>query len=122
MQIDRAGLEAWQRDQPLSILQLDPADRAVLRVAGSSEFFILYLCKVKFVHNHQEDQKITQTLNLYVDEIRLNRAPEYFKISISGNQSQTGPSDLAVVYQGMVSLGDGQALSVLVGNSLIWAK
>ena len=36
MQIDRAGLEAWQRDQPLSILQLDPADRAVLRVAGLS--------------------------------------------------------------------------------------
>ena len=70
MQIDRAGLEAWQRDQPLSILQLDPADRAVLRVAGSSEFFILYFCQqVKFVHNHQEDQKITQTLNLYVDEI-----------------------------------------------------
>lgn len=41
MQIDRAGLEAWQRDQPLSILQLDPADRAVLRVAGWSDFFLL---------------------------------------------------------------------------------
>ena len=39
MQIDRAGLEAWQRDQPLSILQLDPADRAVLRVAGWSRLF-----------------------------------------------------------------------------------
>ena len=38
MQIDRAELEAWQRDQPLSILQLDPADRAVLRVAGGSKF------------------------------------------------------------------------------------
>ena len=34
MQIDRLSLEAWQRDQPLSILQLDPADRAVLRIAG----------------------------------------------------------------------------------------
>ena len=34
MQIDRASLEAWQREQPLSVLQLDPADRAVLRVAG----------------------------------------------------------------------------------------
>ena len=34
MQIDRAALEAWQREQPLSVLQLDPADRAVLRVAG----------------------------------------------------------------------------------------
>ena len=43
MQIDRAGLEAWQRDQPLSILQLDPADRAVLRVAGLSNFFMVNL-------------------------------------------------------------------------------
>ena len=44
MQIDRAGLEAWQRDQPLSILQLDPADRAVLRVAGLLNFsFCTYL-------------------------------------------------------------------------------
>jgi hypothetical protein len=34
MQGDRESLAAWQRDQPLSVLQLDPADRAVLRVAG----------------------------------------------------------------------------------------
>ena len=34
MEFDRLSLEAWQRDQPLSILQLDPADRAVLRIAG----------------------------------------------------------------------------------------
>lgn len=27
-------LEEWARDKPLSILQLDPADRAVLRIAG----------------------------------------------------------------------------------------
>ena len=55
MQIDRAGLEAWQRDQPLSILQLDPADRAVLRVAGLSNFFMVNLSWVdmKFaVVNH----------------------------------------------------------------------
>jgi hypothetical protein len=38
MQIDRLSLEAWQRDQPLSILQLDPADRAVLRIAGMCFF------------------------------------------------------------------------------------
>ena len=36
MEFDRLSLEAWQRDQPLSILQLDPADRAVLRIAGWS--------------------------------------------------------------------------------------
>ena len=34
MEWDRESLEAWQRYQPLSVLQLDVADRAVLRVAG----------------------------------------------------------------------------------------
>ena len=34
MEFDRLSLEAWQKEQPLSILQLDPADRAVLRIAG----------------------------------------------------------------------------------------
>lgn len=29
-------LEEWARDKPLSILQLDPADRAVLRIAGET--------------------------------------------------------------------------------------
>lgn len=28
------SLAEWTREQPLSILQLDPADRAVLRIAG----------------------------------------------------------------------------------------
>jgi len=28
-------LEEWAKDKPLSILQLDPADRAVLRIAGN---------------------------------------------------------------------------------------
>ena len=36
------SLEEWARDKPLSILQLDPADRAVLRVAGEPER-LLYL-------------------------------------------------------------------------------
>ena len=34
MDIDRAALEEWQKHQPLAILQLDPSDRIVLRVAG----------------------------------------------------------------------------------------
>ena len=34
MDIDREALEEWQKNQPLCILSLDPADRAVLRVAG----------------------------------------------------------------------------------------
>lgn len=36
MEIDRKALEEWQRNQPLSILQLDPADRAVLLIAGKT--------------------------------------------------------------------------------------
>ena len=34
MEYDRVSLEDWQKQQPLSILQLDTADRVVLRVAG----------------------------------------------------------------------------------------
>lgn len=30
------SLAEWMKDKPLSILQLDPADRAVLRIAGES--------------------------------------------------------------------------------------
>ena len=33
-------LEEWARDKPLSILQLDPADRAVLRIAGNDLLYI----------------------------------------------------------------------------------
>lgn len=34
--MDRESLSEWAKDKPLSILQLDPADRAVLRIAGES--------------------------------------------------------------------------------------
>ena len=37
------SLDDWAKDKPLSILQLDPADRAVLRIAGMfiySEFLL----------------------------------------------------------------------------------
>ena len=36
MDIDRVALEEWQKNQPLAILQLDPSDRVVLRVAGKT--------------------------------------------------------------------------------------
>lgn len=36
MMMDRESLSEWAKDKPLSILQLDPADRAVLRIAGES--------------------------------------------------------------------------------------
>lgn len=35
MDWERLSLEEWQRYQPLSVLQLDVADRAVLRIAGT---------------------------------------------------------------------------------------
>ncbi|KAG8228671.1 hypothetical protein J437_LFUL008909 [Ladona fulva] len=38
-----SSLQEWARDKPLSILQLDPADRAVLRIAGLGEPFTLLL-------------------------------------------------------------------------------
>jgi len=37
MEIDRVALEEWQRHQPLAILQLDPSDRVVLRVADERD-------------------------------------------------------------------------------------
>lgn len=36
--MDRESLSEWAKDKPLSILQLDPADRAVLRIAGERNF------------------------------------------------------------------------------------
>lgn len=36
MMMDRESLSEWAKDKPLSILQLDPADRAVLRIAGKA--------------------------------------------------------------------------------------
>ncbi|KAM8712596.1 hypothetical protein ACLKA7_013002 [Drosophila subpalustris] len=36
--MDRESLSEWAKDKPLSILQLDPADRAVLRIAGESQY------------------------------------------------------------------------------------
>ena len=43
MDIDRLALEEWQKNQPLAILQLDPSDRVVLRVAGKKQL-LLVLC------------------------------------------------------------------------------
>jgi len=37
MDIDRQALEEWQKHQPLAILQLDPSDRVVLRVADERD-------------------------------------------------------------------------------------
>ena len=43
MENHRTDLEKWQRDQPISILQLDPSDRIVLKVAGKPNPFFLFL-------------------------------------------------------------------------------
>ena len=44
MEYDRVSLEDWQRNQPLSVLQLDKADRVVLRIAGKV-YFCSVLCR-----------------------------------------------------------------------------
>ncbi len=41
-------LEEWARDKPLSILQLDPADRAVLRIAGK-HVFLFFLQSIQII-------------------------------------------------------------------------
>lgn len=35
------SLKEWTREQPLTILALDPADRAVLRIAGTSLIYLI---------------------------------------------------------------------------------
>ncbi|CAD7011501.1 unnamed protein product [Ceratitis capitata] len=50
--MDRESLSEWAKDKPLSILQLDPADRAVLRIAvldayRNVENFITAVCAFK---------------------------------------------------------------------------
>lgn len=42
MEFESSSLQEWARDKPLSILQLDPADRAVLRIAGNVIFFFFF--------------------------------------------------------------------------------
>ena len=50
MEIDRVALEEWQRHQPLAILQLDPSDRVVLRVAGKTYFSSkIKGCQLQFI-------------------------------------------------------------------------
>ena len=51
-------LEEWARDKPLSILQLDPADRAVLRIAGKNlHHHHLFIFRILFIlSSFQHDQ------------------------------------------------------------------
>ena len=51
MEYDRVSLEDWQRNQPLSVLQLDTADRVVLRVAGMELFTIIIRPRCRGVDN-----------------------------------------------------------------------
>lgn len=41
--MNRESLAEWAKDKPLSILQLDPADRAVLRIAGKPSLYLYTL-------------------------------------------------------------------------------
>ena len=40
LQIDN---QSWLSEKPLSVLQLDPADRAVLKIAGIFSFYSFFL-------------------------------------------------------------------------------
>lgn len=64
MEFDQS-LEEWAKDKPLSILQLDPADRAVLRIAGKNDFYWLYLRFFCLTSNfpHPKLHTYTQALN-----------------------------------------------------------
>lgn len=44
MEFDRQSLDEWAKDKPLSILQLDPADRAVLKIAGKMRAIVQGRC------------------------------------------------------------------------------
>lgn len=35
--LDNEELKEWSQNQPLSILRLDPIDRAILKISGTSE-------------------------------------------------------------------------------------
>lgn len=49
--MDRESLSEWAKDKPLSILQLDPADRAVLRIAGKNNTNLYKQTKFIYAHN-----------------------------------------------------------------------
>lgn len=55
--MDRESLSEWAKDKPLSILQLDPADRAVLRIAGECIFFAYLISMYRYRCNKKETLK-----------------------------------------------------------------
>lgn len=55
-------LKEWTREQPLSVLTLDSADRAVLRIAG--KMFIIIINNSKRVHQKQKKNIFTVFLFL----------------------------------------------------------
>ncbi len=68
MEIDRDALEAWQRQQPLCVLSLDPADRAVLRVAGKTQKLnIVFHINVPFNISAEMTSRILIGESVYVE-------------------------------------------------------
>ena len=78
------SLEAWQRDQPLSILQLDPADRAVLRIAGRT--FYNYLQKSQCLKHCFHFKKKKTLPKIIYDFLRSINTSTGNLIKISGNR------------------------------------
>ena len=58
-------LEEWAKDKPISILQLDPVDRAVLRIAGQNIFlyYFFYIISL-YLANKESFFKLTK-INTY---------------------------------------------------------
>lgn len=53
--MDWDSLNEWAKDKPLSILQLDPADRAVLKIAGEFSNINCLPIRVEFVTEQRVD-------------------------------------------------------------------
>lgn len=78
MMMDRESLSEWAKDKPLSILQLDPADRAVLRIAGKRNYmFSLWVLCVWWtffssrLHHLQISFQLAQSVYVYSTSYRL---------------------------------------------------
>lgn len=71
-------LEEWARDKPLSILQLDPADRAVLRIAGRDHHHRLFTIKNSIVHSTTIQVLHFALLHLYARVRKIMTTPLNF--------------------------------------------
>lgn len=73
----KESLAEWMKDKPLSILQLDPADRAVLRIAGElitiihcyAIFVVVSYCGDWSLPGKAEEKHFFFSLCFYIDSV-----------------------------------------------------